>query len=107
MCIRDSYTTERGMERLQNEMATFETTAEKKFKELEEAFKSFNSYMDMGFITKIATTDVPSGYIEGVDMNIYRAIGMQKDHVRLCVTDTYERIYDYSKYFKVGVVGMS
>lgn len=103
--ITDSET-QRAMRELQKDRDAFQTAYDKRLHEIEQASNSRKDFIDTGFISGMAIQDVPPGYVEGADLNTYKAVGMQKDFVMLSVTNVYEHIYDYDRYFKVGLVSL-
>lgn len=94
---------ESKMEDLMDASAAFATAAERAFKELNEKSDAMAGYLDTGFVAKLATTDM-NAYIEGVDLMRYRAVDFQYQWDLLKGSTMYENIYDYDKYYRIGVV---
>lgn len=94
------------MEDLETSAEAFSKTLELKVKEIADKMESIESYVSTEFVQSLANMDMTQGYVEGYDMNMYKAVGMQYDHVFLSVSSVYENIYDYDKQFKIGIISM-
>jgi len=94
------------MEDLEDSAEAFSKTLELKVKEISDKMKSVQNYLSTEFVTGLANMDMTQGYVEGYDMNMYKAVGMQYDHVYLSVSSVYENIYDYDRKFKIGIISM-
>lgn len=82
----------------------FTKAAEAKFEELNTALEAIKDYVTTDFVQGLATSSIPTAYIQGVDAMMYRAVSMQKDVYELSLHKPYENIYDYDKYYRIGVV---
>ena len=91
-------------EDLELESQKFIDSSTAAFKTLEEKSNEFNSYLSTDFVSGLATTSEIQKYIIGPDFMIYRAVGMQYEFGLLKGGGIYDNIYDYDKYYKVGMV---
>lgn len=91
------------LEEIQSDMMAFEKRAEELFNILSDKVEDLAGYLDTEFITMLQKAQEVKGYVEGVDMMKYRAVGMQKD-VYNTIKSQYDRIYDYNSHFRLGVV---
>lgn len=96
--------TEMKMEELSEMAAAFGLAVEKKMDELEEKSNDMAGYLSTEFVAKLSNIEEMKGFIEGTDMNFYKAVQMQYDHVDISIRRPYETMYDYDKYYKLGVV---
>jgi len=94
------------MEDLEDSAEAFSKTLELKVKEISDKMESIQNYVSTEFVTGLANMDMTQGYVEGYDMNMYKAVSMQYDHVYLSVGSVYENIYDYDRKFKIGIISM-
>jgi len=101
-----NYRTNGLMEDLQDSAEAFGKTLDLKVKEISDKMESVQNYVSTEFVTGLANMDMTRGYVEGYDMNMYKAVGMQYDHVYLSVSSVYENIYDYDRKFQIGIISM-
>jgi hypothetical protein len=52
----------------------------------------------------IARAEPVEAYIKGPSLTFYQAIQLQYDHVDACIRLPYEQAFDYSRYYRIGVV---
>lgn len=95
--------TQTGMEKLAEQQNAFNQAYEIAMKNINEAKESIASYLDMQFVTELATFDM-NQYIEGVDSMMFRAIGIQYEWDLVKGSRVYENVYDYDKYYRLGIV---
>jgi hypothetical protein len=82
----------------------FQTKVSEWEKEMETAMDKFSSFLSTQDVMKLATYDTYEPFIKGPDANYYAAVGMQFDHVDISIRRPYIGMFDYAKYYKLGVV---
>jgi hypothetical protein len=96
--------TEHKMEVLNSAIDDFSVKADTAFKEIEDAMKSIMDNLDTTFVAMIARAEPVESYIKGPSLTFYQAIQLQYDHVDACIRLPYEQAFDYSKYYRLGVI---
>jgi hypothetical protein len=96
--------TEHKMGVLNSAIEDFSVKAETAFKEIEDAMKSIIDSIDTTFVDMIARAEPVEAYIKGPSLTFYQAIQLQYDHVDACIRLPYEQAFDYSRYYRIGVV---
>lgn len=92
------------MEELKEESIAFATAAERAFKALEEKTDAMLDYIDTEYVAQLANYDVQQ-YIRGYDLMRFQAgPALYESWDLLKGSKAYENIYDYDKYFTLGVV---
>jgi hypothetical protein len=66
--------------------------------------KSVTDNLDTTFVAMIARVEPIEAYIKGPSLTFYQAIQLQYDHVDACIRLPYEQAFDYSKYYRLGVI---
>ena len=92
-----------GMEELNKDRNIFSDMSESAFAKLDEMQKSLESYIDTEFLSGMKVRDM-KGYLPSVDAFYFQAVGMNNMAVQLSKELAYTQMYDYGKYYRLGVV---
>jgi hypothetical protein len=96
--------TEHKMEVLNSAIEDFSVKTETAFKEIEDAMRSIMDNLDTTFVAMVARIEPVEAFIKGPSLTFYQAIQLQYDHVDVCIRLPYEQAFDYSRYYRIGVV---
>lgn len=92
-----------GMEALQDEMALFGELYDTVIESFEQAEEAAVDYLTTEFVALLSTIDPVQAYIEGPDLQFYRAVEMQYDWDLVKGGNAYATAFDYDKYYKLGI----
>ncbi|MHB8098091.1 MAG: hypothetical protein ACYDD5_00695 [Sulfuricurvum sp.] len=94
---------EAGFEELGAAAAIFTSKMKEANDDLATAAERVSSYLSASEVAQLANYETYKPYLDDVDARMYKAIGMQSDHVHIAVRKPYEDTFDYSRYFRLGV----
>ena len=87
---------------LSEEMSAFTKLLTEKQDELGKLNETMQALVDTGEVAKLANADI-QGYIEGVDLKMYRAVQMQYDWDLTKSMEPMTKIYDYDLHYRLNV----
>ena len=87
---------------LSTEMAAFAKLLTARQDELEKLNEKMQALVDTGEVTKLANAET-QGYIEGIDLKMYRAVQMQYDWDLTKSMEPMTKIYDYDLHYRLNV----
>jgi len=95
--------TEYQLAKLAGESEAFANVYEDRSEEYDKVMESLGGGISTQKVLELATVSPATGYVEGPDLVYYKAKEMQFDWDLLKGSATYTNIYDYDKYFQIGV----
>jgi hypothetical protein len=92
------------MANLSMEAGLFATLMETRQNELDSKNEAMLSYMSIGDVLKVSQLDPVSWYIEGPDLQVYRAVQVQYEWDLIKSMKSQVAMYDYDGMYKIGVI---
>jgi hypothetical protein len=95
--------TEYLMENLEQAALAFQQMATDKMEEISEKMADLTGYLDTEFVSALSRVETVQPFIIGYDAMVYQAVGRSKGSIDE-IKGVYGRIYEYDKYYLLGVV---
>lgn len=96
--------TQTKFDELTAETSSFHTAYQKAQEVIDSKVQSFADYISTDFVAGIAKLPEVKAFIEGPDLNIYKAVAMQYDWELVKGQKAYQTMFDYDKYYYIGIV---